>query len=517
MATFKFVNIKHPRDIKDRKQQRSIRSHALRTSFKKIASETIKNESNFIAVEADASEGKLIKRKIASSKSSIPKGPSAGLLDPFGTLPGSPERLRSLIRHESAQDAGEPVISIGNAGKFLFLGMDTVFAGALSDPALFHSLSLILALAANMNMPNTECLSHRGAILASLGERMKDPQRASQVSTLSAMLLLIGYEYRIDGSNASSIAMHIRAVDSILKMNRKNNTVVPNAMKRALFWQDLFSCLFAGTMRFFSHKDFPELRHDRSRSPVVLTKHEIPGFIIFNDYFRPDFTTVLEDLNALCAEVDYCYHIGEPPIAKIEIDNAQAWIESRLIDLLSNKPAVSAEDTIYEASILAAFLSTYKLSTVIWQGCFIPEYVAGRIVGLLSRLSNISHWDTESELLTWLLFIGGGLAVRADTRSYCAKLILGPFDQKIGHLHQSWESTKMVLRKFPWSKYIIEPRAFSFWAEVHSEASGFLPHPLRKKSLGHENSASIQIRQVELEKDGEFEGFDRWFVDEEGR
>ena len=114
--------------------------------------------------------------------------------------------------------------------------MDDAFQGALTDPSLFHSLSLILALAANMNMPNTECLTHRGAILKSLGDRMRDPVRASQVSTLSAILLLIGYEYRIDGSNATSIATHIRAVDTILKMTREKNIVVPDAIKRALFW-----------------------------------------------------------------------------------------------------------------------------------------------------------------------------------------------------------------------------------------------------------------------------------------
>ena len=68
--------------------------------MRKIASDTVEKENNFIAVEVDSKKGKLVKRRIAPSNGnkSVPRGPGVGLLDPFGTLPGYPERLRSLIR-----------------------------------------------------------------------------------------------------------------------------------------------------------------------------------------------------------------------------------------------------------------------------------------------------------------------------------------------------------------------------------------------------------------------------------
>lgn len=66
---------------------------------------------------------------------------------------------------------------IEEAGKIFFDGMDDVFRGALSDPSLFHALSLALALAANANVPNVECLAQRGATLRNLRRRLADPRR----------------------------------------------------------------------------------------------------------------------------------------------------------------------------------------------------------------------------------------------------------------------------------------------------------------------------------------------------
>ena len=76
--------------------------------------------------------------------------------------------------------------------------MNTVLRGALTDPALFHALSLVLSLAANKEIPNVECFTHRGELLRNLrnrfGNAMGNPDNLTKVSTLTAMLLLIGWE-----------------------------------------------------------------------------------------------------------------------------------------------------------------------------------------------------------------------------------------------------------------------------------------------------------------------------------
>lgn len=81
-----------------------------------------------------------------------------------------------------------------------FQGIHTIFEGALADPALFHALSLVLALATNRNVPNVECLMHRGELLNCLRYKVGNPDALSQLTTLTGILLLIGYEVSISAS-----------------------------------------------------------------------------------------------------------------------------------------------------------------------------------------------------------------------------------------------------------------------------------------------------------------------------
>lgn len=73
-------------------------------------------------------------------------------------------------------------------------GMDDIFRGALSEAPMFQALSLACSLAASNNVPNVECLRQRGDTLQNLRLRMANPQLVPAVSTLTAMLMLIGYE-----------------------------------------------------------------------------------------------------------------------------------------------------------------------------------------------------------------------------------------------------------------------------------------------------------------------------------
>lgn len=59
---------------------------------------------------------------------------------------------------------------------------------------MFHALSLALTLAGNINVTNVEYLTQRGAILRNIRQRMSDPGLVPSVSTLTAVLTVIGYE-----------------------------------------------------------------------------------------------------------------------------------------------------------------------------------------------------------------------------------------------------------------------------------------------------------------------------------
>lgn len=360
--------------------------------------------------------------------------------------------------------------------------METIFKGALTDPSLFHALSLVLSLAANNNLPNVEVLSHRGELLTGIRLSMKKPDWTPKVSTLTAMLLLIGYEYRIDGANSDSIATHIRGVQMMMKACKERNIALIDEVQRALFWQDLISCLMAGTPRLLSHKDFRDFKIGRDVETLDV-RHIPPGFAPYIDQWPEDYIGVVRDLTALARVVDSKCGLEHEPLEVLPIDNDQANLESRVVDLLSDyRRFPSTTGPIYEACIFAAYLCTYKLSTGIWMGCYIPEVCVNQIIRCVSEAVRDARWKVTSSLLLWLLFVSGGLTDRRHARVQVIALILDVMRDRIEEVVEDWKTTRSILQRFIWSDRAMERTLFGFWQELQSgwwgkvtEQSGALP------------------------------------------
>jgi len=230
--------------------------------------------------------------------------------------------------------------------------------------------------------------------------------------------------------------------------------------------QDLHSCLFVGTTRLLSHKNYPEFcwtrDPDRPGAYVVPT-----GFDTISGTTSSKFRTLLEDLNALCSLVDAKCGSAGISIEKLAIDNGQAWIESRLINLLHESRHSGKENSLYDACIFVCFLITYKLSTGIWEGCFIPEYCASQVLGLVSHAMNISSDKADPKLILWLLFVSGALAKRGRTKLRASVLILNLYREKFEQSQHDWRQVKETLKSFIWSKHTMDLKALRFWHELH--------------------------------------------------
>lgn len=346
--------------------------------------------------------------------------------------------------------------------------METIFQGALADPSLFHALSLVLSLAANNNLPNVEVLTHRGELLSGIRINIKGLNGVPKVSTITAMLLLIGYEYRIDGANCKTISAHIKGVQTMMKMCKAQNVALVDEVQRALFWQDLLSCLMAGTPRFLSHMDFQDFQSPRA----IDRSHrwEVPlGLRCVIKQWPSPFKIILQDLNALCWLVDSQYGDDKQPLDLLHIDNNQANLESRLVDLLSGcRTSPTPIDPRYQACILGAYICTYKLSTGIWLGCCIPELCIIQILQIVTPVPPLLYWEIIPDLLKWLLFVSGGMTDRKELRSQIAQLIIKVIRDPQGDLDQNWAALKETLRGFIWCQRTMERRVFSFWKEVYS-------------------------------------------------
>jgi hypothetical protein len=352
--------------------------------------------------------------------------------------------------------------------------MEAIFKGALTDPSLFHALSLVLSLAANNNLPNVEVLTHRGELLSGIRTNIEGLKGAPQVSTITAMLLLIGYEYRIDGANGKTIAAHISGVQTMMKICKARNVALIDEVQRALFWQDLLSCLMAGTPRFLSHRDFRDFSSAKNASHKE--RWEVPsGFLSSITQWPQEFALVLQDLNSLCFRVDSQCGPGKAPLDIFAIDNDQANLESRLVDLLTEcRCSTQATDPWYEASILAAYICTYKLSTGIWLGCFIPEICITQMLRLILRIPGSSQWKPAPNLLLWLLFVSGGMTDRRDVRTPIVHLIHKMFDHPSVDPNQGWETLKMNLMSFIWCEHTMEQKVLIFYKEVYPDSEGLV-------------------------------------------
>jgi hypothetical protein len=349
--------------------------------------------------------------------------------------------------------------------------MDTIFKSALTDPSLFHALSLVLSLAANNNLPNVEVLTYRGELLNAIQVNIHSLDGAPQVSTLTAMLLLIGYEYRIDGSNCETIATHISGVQTMMRLCKARNIALIDEVQRALFWQDLLSCLMAGTPRFLSHEDFQDFRIPGNTKR--MEEREVPaGFQTTIAQWPEDFAFVLQDLDSLCRLVDLQCSSKDHALCMDPIDFDQANLESRLVDLLSKcKHSQQNIDPWYKASILAAYVCTYELSTGIWTNCFIPEVCIQRILGLITQSLQSSRSTPLPDLVLWLLFVCGGMTKRRDLRTKAMQLIREGFHDSSRSGNQRWEELILIMKSFIWCKHTMQRRVFTFWDETYAQKS----------------------------------------------
>ncbi|KAF2728933.1 hypothetical protein EJ04DRAFT_476485 [Polyplosphaeria fusca] len=375
-----------------------------------------------------------------------------------------------LMRHKAAKQAGEPLFCIEDVGKVFFQGMDDIFQDALTDPALFHALSLTLAMAANNDVPNVECLIHRGKVLRHVGERLQTPAKVINTSTISAMLLLIGYEYRAQEASRESVTVQLRAVDEVAKYWRSSKRAHCDLINRALFWQDLMSCVILDTPRFLSYDIFLEFIPTRDNCPMVPESHVLrPGLLELTDWLPIKMITLLEDLNALCDLVDTRCTGEDLPVKKMQIDNGQGWLESRLGDCLSELRASGQHNPIYEACIYAAYLSTYKLSTSIWEGILMPEFCASQILRLLQTAGSAARFEPLSDLVTWLLFAGGTFAANQRTKLAFTRAILGKYRVATERCVASWDALKETLTRFVWCSHVMERPVLRFWDGMHPE------------------------------------------------
>ncbi|KAF5710974.1 hypothetical protein FGLOB1_5198 [Fusarium globosum] len=445
---------------------------------------------------------------------------SSDLLDPFDTLCESPERLRQLLRHRRAQHPLSPTASLianlysialaKTAGEPLFridqqthcvvlqgLCNGDGLAPLLIHKSLFHSLSLLLALAANNYQPNYETMHHRSQVLQSLNRDLAHFGGDSTIlHTITAILMLIGYEYRVrDAYPGNACATtHMRGLQAIISqpniLASQYSVSHLTQVQRALFWQDIICSLATGAPRLLQFDNrgiFTRLREDETyRNYFTLPQ----GFISHSNGWPAEVSAVFEDLSALCCIVDTMRQGTGASISLVDnsnedtlanqvplmedlddegypLCNSQAELQIRVVDLLSTTVRVgsrSEEALIYRACLFAAYLCTYRLSEGVWGGYFAPDKCAIKILDCMTDFTRqMSPWKLAPDISFWLLYVAGGLTKSQPHKDRAVNLVERYRCFYAAGYDRDWELVEMRLKKFIWCEHFMKQKMYGFW------------------------------------------------------
>ncbi|KAF2093593.1 FMN-linked oxidoreductase [Rhizodiscina lignyota] len=396
---FRFISIQNPADAKDRGKRRVARSHAIKQAWQNKGSVQQASSGNDV-VESG--------RTLAPWSIFAP----ASAYGPFETLFGDSPRLKTLISQGAARQSAEPVFSV--ADPVVFQDFGSVFRSDIDDPALLNAVKLTFAFAVMGGNVDQECLGYQNEAMSTIRQRMSSPETALSLPTLGAILLLA----------------------------------------------DLNSSIMTGSDRIVNYTTFAELQW--IRDPFSTTFFVLPpGFQKIIYLFSEDFIEVLKDIHALKCVQDIPGYSCQNPIEMLRVDNQQASIGSRLVDL----PKLSA---YMEACYLAAYLSACMLCCKVWRHSVMPSHVSVHLLHKLQESNNSLFWNDHPDLLIWMLHLGGSFSSKGEIRSQYKALIQINKASRFRNTYRSLEELIRILNQFIWSEKAYRAQVEVFWREIQT-------------------------------------------------
>lgn len=269
---------------------------------------------------------------------------------------------------------------------------------------------------------------------------------------------------------------HMQGLLKIMGLCNESGYTVNEGIKRALFWYvtlealldlkfellivcrlDLMGAVVCNSARLFSHDTFPELSW--TRDPFECMYLVPAGFKANLNVLDDRLVPILEDVYALQILLE-CPDF-RPAI--YEIDNAQAWLESRLYNLQDAMPSCSH---VGRCCCLAAYIASYCLFAEVWNSHLIPGHVSTQLGQLLFHTERAPDvWDNHLGLLLWILFMGGPYAKLESSKKNFIKILRWALAQ-LQHACSRWEDTESILQTFIWSRHAFLKPCRDLWLEA---------------------------------------------------
>lgn len=78
-----------------------------------------------------------------------------------------------------------------------------------------------------------------------------------------------------------------------------------------------------------------------------------------------------------------------------------------------------------------------------------------------------SQGEPPADLLSWLLFVGGGMTDRKDVRTRISQTIHHMLPNLSADGERCWETLRDTLKNFIWCEHTMEHRIHEYWKEVY--------------------------------------------------
>jgi hypothetical protein len=238
----------------------------------------------------------------------------------------------------------------------------------------------------------------------------------------------------------------------------------------------LHSSILVGSKRIVDHTSFSELEWKRDSVAQDLLQLP-PGLQIRSHLFSNDFIEVLEDIYAL-ERIRDDYRPADCVVSAVFINGHIASIQSRLEALPKLTP-------MSRCCYLGAYLCSVMLCCTVWCALVIP--VSFRPIlhrtSLLILQANISTqllfelqrayldpvWNEHTDLLLWLVYMGGAFSPTGPVRSSYIALLHSTMSEKYGAL-KPWTQTYEILRDFLWSDVAFRTEVRKLWEEAFAQS-----------------------------------------------
>ncbi|PCH00714.1 Hypothetical protein PENO1_046560 [Penicillium occitanis (nom. inval.)] len=415
---FRFISIRNPVDAKDRTTRRLARSHAVARGLEKKRQRLQQSGRNFRTVSLkDDSANKIKDMNPYTTASSVSFSIVAP--GPFQLLAAESPRLQALLsQHSSIRDT-EPILSVSD--ELVLQNFQSVLRKGLDDQALLNAVMLTYTSAFTPSSCNDELFKYQTEALRSLRRNLESPDGATSESTLGAILLLAGIEARL--GMPRSVQLHMGAIQQLLDVCQRKGIYLGDAIKRAIFWQDLNCSVMTGSTRIVDHTTFSELKW--TRYPFSSEFFVVPpGFKPLTHSLGDQFIEILKDVYALQCIRDNLWCAKENVISMAYIDNHQANIQSRL------------------------------------------SHLSLQLLSKLQQVNDDSIWDEHPGLLAWMLYIGGAFAPDGTIRSDYVALLHKNRKTRLRDLYTSWPELLEILKQFIWSEKAFASQVEAFWKEI---------------------------------------------------